>query len=118
MTIGLPVLGFLSQKGEPIIAGLPQRFIDRLKARKAAGVPWEKGDDHGGLQPPTLMFCLAGVDSGKLRMSICEEPRTYLTDFIPNEYFGQNRRFIVVGLRSQSRRRSRRGCQFRRSGPF
>lgn len=171
MTIGLPVLGFLSQKGVPIIAGLPQTFIDRLRAVKGAsehrpcplhmgitlvepeavknvalemlldagvdlllhtacaavvmdgdrikgvitenkagreailaklvidcsgdadvayraGVPWEKGDDRSGLQPPTLMFCLAGVDTDKLRMSIAEEPRTYLTDFIPNEYFG------------------------------
>ena len=182
MTIGLPILGFLSQKGVPIIAGLPQKFIDCLAARNAAsehrpcplhmgitlvepeavktvglemltkagvdvmlhcscagvvmdggqlrgivteskagreailakvtidctgdadvafrsGVPCEKGDDEGGMQPPTLMFCLAGVDTEKLRMSICNEPRTYLTDFIPNEYFGQNRQFIVVGLR-------------------
>jgi hypothetical protein len=192
MTIGLPVLGFLSQKGVPIIAGLPQKFIDRLRARNAAsehrpcplhmgitlvepeavktvalemlldagvevllhtscagvvmdgarirgviteskggreailakmlidcsgdadvayraGVPWEKGDDHGGLQPPTLMFCLAGVDTDKLRMSICEEPRTYLTDFIPNEYFGQNRQFIVVGLRQQIQKAQQAG---------
>src|SRR5688572_33012688 len=34
MTIGLPVLGFLGQKGNQIIKGLPQKFIDRLKARK------------------------------------------------------------------------------------
>jgi hypothetical protein len=182
MTIGLPVLGFLSQKGVPIIAGLPQKFINRLAARNAAsehrpcplhmgitlvepeavktvglemlteagvdvllhcfcagvamdggslrgviteskagreailakitidctgdadvayraGVPCEKGDEGGGMQPPTLMFCLAGVDTEKLRMSIATKPRTYLTDFIPNDYFGQNRQFIVVGLR-------------------
>src|SRR5262245_9221669 len=36
MTIGLPVLGFLGQKGNQIIEGLPQKFIDRLKARKGA----------------------------------------------------------------------------------
>src|SRR5690606_26294453 len=35
MTIGLPVLGFLGQKGNQIINGLPQRFIDRLKAMDA-----------------------------------------------------------------------------------
>jgi hypothetical protein len=182
MTIGLPVLGFLSQKKIQIIKGLPQQFIDRLKARGAAsehrpcplhmgitlvepeavksvalemlveagvdvlfycffsqpildgekingiiteskagreahfakivvdctgdadvafraGVPCEKGDRDGGMQPPTLMFCLAGVDTEKLRMSIANEPRTYLTDFIPAEYFGQNNQFIVVGLR-------------------
>lgn len=182
MTIGLPILGFLSQKKEQIIKGLPQKFIDRLKARNAAsehracplhmgitlvepeavktvalemlldygvdvtlycqcagvvmdgdrlkgiiteskagreailakvildctgdadiafraGVPCDKGDDDGGMQPPTLMFCLAGVDTEKLRLSIATEPRTYLTDFIPNDYFGQNQQFIVVGLR-------------------
>jgi hypothetical protein len=47
------------------------------------------------------MFCLGGVDTEKLRMSLCNEARTYLTDFIPNEYFGQNQQFIVVGLRQQ-----------------
>jgi hypothetical protein len=65
-----------------------------------AGVPCGQGDENGGVQPPTLMFCMGGVDTEKLRMSIAEEPRTYLTDFIPSEYFGQNNQFIVVGLRS------------------
>lgn len=64
-----------------------------------AGVPCEKGDKQGRMQPPTLMFCLGGVDTEKLRLSISNEPRTYLTDFIPAEYFGQNNQFIVVGLR-------------------
>lgn len=186
MTIGLPVLGFLGQKGNQIIDGLPQKFIDRLRAERdgasehrpcplhmgitlvepeavktvalemltdagvdvlfytffsqaimegdtirgvitesksgrsailarvvidcsgdadvayRAGVPCEKGDEHGGMQPPTLMFCLAGVDTDALRLAIANAPpaaRTYLTDFIPAEYFGQNRQFIVVGLR-------------------
>ncbi len=183
MTIGLPVLGFLGQKGNQIIKGIPQKFIDRLKlvdgssehrpcplhmsltlvepeavktvglemlleakvdvmfytfcsdvvmegdelkgviieskaGREAilaktiidcsgdadvafrSGVPCEYGNETGGVQPPTLMFCLGGVDTEKLRLSIAEEPRTYLTDFIPAEYFGQNNQFIVVGLRS------------------
>lgn len=182
MTIGLPVLGFLGQKGNQIIKGLPQKFIDRLRqingasehrpcplhmsltlvepeavkkvglemlvesgvevllyvfcagvvkdgddlkgivieskaGREAilanviidctgdadvayrAGVPCEYGNETGGVQPPTLMFCLGGVDTEELRLSIAEEPRTYLTDFIPAEYFGQNNQFIVVGLR-------------------
>lgn len=182
MTIGLPVLGFLGQKGNQIIKGFPQKFIDRLAARQAAsehrpcplhmsitlvepeavktvglemlvesgvdvmlytycvdvimegdilrgivieskagrevilakmiidcsgdadvayraGVPCEKGNESGGMQPPTMMFCMAGVDTEKLRLSITEEPRTYLTDFIPAEYYGQNQQFIVVGLR-------------------
>jgi len=182
MTIGLPILGFLGQKKNQIIQGMPQKFIGRLKAVNAssehrwcplhmsltlvepeavktvglemlveagvditlhamiagvvkdgnkikgvilqsksgreiytakifvdctgdadvafaAGVPTEKGDDDGGLQPPTLMFCLAGVDTEKLRRAIADHPKTYMTDFIPNEYFGQNHQFIVVGLK-------------------
>ncbi len=183
MTIGLPVLGFLGQKGNQIIKGIPQKFISRLAAQGGAsehrpcplhmsitlvepeavknvglemltevgvdvllyafcvgvlkdddtlrgviiesksgrevilakviidctgdadvafraGVPCEQGNEVGGVQPPTLMFCLGGVDTEKLRKSIAEEPRTYLTDFIPADYFGQNHQFIVVGLRS------------------
>ena len=183
MTIGLPILGFLGQKGNQIIKGIPQKFIDKLKEKNAAsehrpcplhmsltlvepeavktvglqmltesgvnvllyvffagvimegnhlkgviiesksgrevilaktiidctgdadvayrsGVTCEQGNEQGGVQPPTLMFCLGGVDTEKLRLSISEEPRTYLTDFIPSEYFGQNNQFIVVGLRS------------------
>ncbi|MFY0255178.1 FAD-dependent oxidoreductase [Chitinophaga sp. 30R24] len=183
MTIGLPILGFLGQKGNQIIKGIPQKYIDRMKAVQAssehrpcplhmsltlvepeavktvglqmlleskvdvlfyafcagvvmeedelkgviieskagrevilakviidcsgdadaayrAGVPCEYGNDQGGVQPPTLMFCLGGVDTEKLRLSIAEEPRTYLTDFIPAEYFGQNNQFVLVGLRN------------------
>jgi hypothetical protein len=62
-----------------------------------AGVPCEKGDEHGGMQPPTLMFCLAGVDTEKLRHSLSHDPKTYRADFIAAEYFGQNHQFIVVG---------------------
>ncbi len=182
MTIGLPVLGFLGQKGNQIIDGLPQKFIERLRKERdgasehrpcplhmgitlvepeavktvalemlteagvdvlfytffagvlmegdriggvitesksgrsaivakvvidctgdadvayRAGVPTEKGNANGGMQPPTLMFCLVGVDTDKLRLSIATGSRTYLTDFIPADYFGQNHQFIVVGL--------------------
>lgn len=182
MTIGLPVLGFLGQKKNQIIKGLPQKFIDRLVSRDAAsehrpcplhmsitlvepeavkavafemlvesnvdvllytcctgvimkddrlegiiieskagrevilaksiidctgdadiafrsGVPCEQGDEQGGVQPPTLMFSLGNVDTDKLRFSIAEDPGTYSTDFIPADYYSQNRQFIVVGLR-------------------
>jgi len=197
MTIGLPVLGFLGQKGNRIIDGLPQKFIERLRSERdgasehrpcplhmgitlvepeavktvalemlteagvdvlfytffsdvimdgdriagivtesksgrqailarvvidctgdadiayRAGVPTEKGNEQGGMQPPTLMFCLAGVDTDKLRMTIANAPpqaRTYLTDFIPAEYFGQNQQFIVVGLRElMARAKQERG---------
>lgn len=187
MTIGLPILGFLGQKGNQIIKGLPQKLIDRLKAVQASsehrpcplhmsltlvepeavktvalqmlveanvdvlfysfcagvvmeddelkgviieskagreallaktiidctgdadiafrsGVPCEYGNEDGGVQPPTLMFCLGGVDTEKLRTSVAEEPRTYLTDFIPSEYFGQNNQFVLVGMRNQIKR--------------
>lgn len=183
MTIGLPILGFLGQKGNQIIRGLPQKFIDRLKEQDAAsehrpcplhmsitlvepeavkavafgmlqesnvevllytffagvimdqdhvtgiiieskagreailakavidctgdadvafrtGAPCEKGNERGEMQPPTLMFSLGDVDTEKLRLSIAEEPRSYLTDFIPAEYFGQNRQYILVGMRN------------------
>ncbi len=182
LAIGLPILGFLSQKGKQIIKGLPQRFIDRLadvgaaarhqpcplhvsitlidpdvapnvalkmlheagvevlfeiscadvikegdslrgviaeskSGRQAilsgvtidctgdadvafrAGVPCEKGDDNGGMQPPTLMFCVAGVDTEKLRQALSSDPTSYDVDHIPPEYFARNPRFIVVGLR-------------------
>lgn len=199
MTIGLPVLGFLGQKGNQIIDGLPQKFIERLRSDRdgasehrpcplhmgitlvepeavktvalemlteagidvlfytflagtivedgaiqgvitesksgrsailakvvidctgdadvafQAGVPTEKGNSEGGMQPPTLMFCLAGVDTDKLRTTIAESPpaaRTYLTDFIPAEYFGQNQQFIVVGLRELiAKAREERGLE-------
>jgi len=183
MTIGLPILGFLGQKGNQIIKGIPQKFIDRLKEVNGAsehrpcplhmsltlvepeavktialkillehsvkvlfysfcadvimdgdviksvvieskagreivnakvvidcsgdadvafkaGVHCDYGDEDGGVQPPTLMFCMGNVDTEKLRLSITNEPRTYLTDFIPSEYFGQNNQFILVGLRN------------------
>lgn len=194
MTIGLPILGFLGQKGNQIIKGIPQRLIDRLKRVDAAsehrpcplhmsltlvepeavktvalemlkeanvdvmfytfcagvvkegddlkgiiveskagreailakvivdctgdadvafrsGVPCEYGNEQGGVQPPTLMFCLGGVDTEKLRLSIAEEPRTYLTDFIPAEYFGQNNQFVLVGMRGQIKKAQDVGLQ-------
>lgn len=199
MTIGLPVLGFLGQKGNQIIDGLPEKFIKRLRSERQgasehrpcplhmgitlvepeavktvalemlteagvdvlfytffsapimegdsirgiitesksgrsailakvvidcsgdadvayrAGVPTEKGNEQGGMQPPTLMFCLAGVDTDVLRMSIANAPpeaRTYLTDFIPAEYFGQNHQFIVVGMRElMAKAKAERGLE-------
>jgi hypothetical protein len=194
MTIGLPILGFLGQKGNQIIKGLPQKLIDRLKAVNASsehrpcplhmsltlvepeavktvglqmlveanvdvlfysfcagvvmeddelkgviieskagreailaktvidctgdadiafrsGVPCEYGNEDGGVQPPTLMFCLGGVDTEKLRTSVAEEPRTYLTDFIPSEYFGQNNQFVLVGMRNQIKKAQDNGLR-------
>jgi len=183
LTIGLPILGFLSQRGEQIIKGLPQRFIDRLREIDAAGphqpcplhvsitliepdavnpsafamlteagveitldafcagvimdgaclrgviietksgrhamltkvaidctgdadvafragARCEKGDEHGRMQPATLMFRMSGVDTEKLRSSLAVNPDTYDVDYISPDYFAHNRRFVVVGLRN------------------
>lgn len=182
LTMGLPVLGFLGQKGNLITQGLAQKFIDRLAAKNAAsghrpcplhvsltivdseevkttalemlteknveilfyvfcsaaivedniikgviieskagreailskvvidcsgdadvafkaGVLCKKGNKDGGMQPPTLMFCLKGVDVEKLRMSIADQPEMYDMDTIPNEFFRKDDNFITVGLR-------------------
>ena len=183
LTIGLPILGFLGHKGNQIIEGLPQRFIDRLQARGAAsehrpcalhmsltiidpeevkrtafeimeekgvevllyafcadvvkegddvkgiiieskagreailaktvidctgdgdlafraGVECRKGDANGGMQPPTLMFCMKGVDVQRLRDAIVAQPDVYDMDTMPAEQF-RTGKFIPVGLRNQ-----------------
>ncbi|MFA5859797.1 MAG: FAD-dependent oxidoreductase [Elusimicrobiota bacterium] len=186
LNIGIPILGFLSEKRVPIIKGLPQKFIDRLRKVNAAsqhqpcplhvsitfiepetvsnvalkmlkdygvktylhtkfsgnvakkkgiinsitvvqknkrikfvapvvidstgngdvayysGVPCKKGSDEtGGMQPPTLMFKMSGVNTDKLRYAIARNNKVYSTDYIPARYFAQHKRFIVVGLRKQ-----------------
>jgi hypothetical protein len=78
-----------------------------------AGVPTDKGNDDGGLQPPTLMFCLAGVDTDKLRHAIAGHPKTYMTDFIPNQYFELNRQFIVVGLKELIKEAQAKGLRIK-----
>ena len=191
LTIGLPVLGFLGHKGTQIIKGLPQRFIDRLRARGAAsehrpcalhmsltivdaeevkrtaleimeengvevlmyvfctdvikegndvrgviieskagreailaktvidctgdgdvafraGVECRKGDAEGGMQPPTLMFCMKGVDVQQLRDAIVQHPDRYDMDTMPAEQF-RSGKFITVGLRNQIREAQAKG---------
>ena len=183
LTIGLPILGFLGEKGNQIIKGLPQRFIDRLKEKNAAsdhrpcklhvsltiidpeasktlalqlmeeagvevlmyvfctdvikegdevkgviieskagreailaktvidctgdadvayraGVECHKGDAEGGMQPPTLMFSMRGVETQRLRDAIVNQPEIYDMDIMPAESF-RNEKFITVGLRNQ-----------------
>ncbi len=182
LTTGLPILSFLGRKGNQIIKGLPQRFVDRLRARGAAtnhracplhvsltmidpelsktlaleimqengvevlmyvfcadvikegkdvkgviidskagreailartvidctgdgdvafraGASCEKGDSNGGMQPPTLMFCMKGVDVKRLRESIADHPEIYDMDIIPNEFFRKEANFTMVGMR-------------------
>ena len=185
LTIGLPILGFLGRKGNQIIEGSAQRFIDRLRARGAAsehrpcknhmsltiideeevkrtaleimeekgvevllytffadairegdavkgvvveskagreailaktvidctgdgdvafraGVECRKGDAEGGMQPPTQMFCMKGVDVQRLRDAIVGHPDVYDMDVMPPEQF-RTGKFITVGLRTQIR---------------
>lgn len=183
LTIGLPILAFLGPKGNQIIKGEAQRFIDRLAARGAAsghkacklhksltiidseeaknvcaemmeeagvdvlmyafccgaivedgcvkgviieskcgreailartvidctgdgdvafraGVECHKGDADGGLQPPTLMYSMRGVDVGALRDAIVNHSDEYDMDTMPAEQFREGK-FITVGLRHQ-----------------
>ncbi|MDR1666200.1 MAG: FAD-dependent oxidoreductase [Bacteroidales bacterium] len=194
LTVGLPILGFLGRKGNQIIRGLPQKFIDRLAEKNAAsghracplhvsltiidpeevkrtalevltergvkvlmyafccgvvmsddkisgviieskagrevimaktvidctgdadiafraGVPCEKGNDDGGMQPPTLMFCMKGVDVEKLRLSIADHPEMYDMDVIPNEFFREDNYFITVGLRNRIKKAEEEGLK-------
>lgn len=181
LTIGLPILSFLGPKGNQVIRGAAQKFIDRLRAKNAAGehkrcknhmsltiidpeevktTAWEimdeagvnvlcytfvsdsivengevkgviieskagreailaktvidctgdgdvafragvechKGDKEGGMQPPTLMYSMRGVEMQKLRDAICNEPQKYDMDVMPPEQFREGH-FITVGLR-------------------
>ena len=183
LTIGLPILAYLGPKGNQVIKGEPEKFIERLKARRAAagpfpcklhksftmvdgeevknvcadmmaeagvevlmyvfccgvikegeqvkgviieskcgreailaktvidctgdgdvafraGVECHKGDADGGMQPPTLMYQLRGVDVQALRDAIVQHPDIYDMDNMPHTQFTR-RHFITVGLRNQ-----------------
>ena len=63
-----------------------------------AGVECHKGDAEGGLQPPTLMYNMRGVDIQALRDAIVEHPEIYDMDRMPKEQFVSGK-FITVGLR-------------------
>ena len=183
LTIGLPILAFLGPKGNQVIKGEPEKFIERLRARGAAagpfpctlhksftmvdgeevknvcadmmaeagvevlmyafccgvlkdgeqvkgviieskcgreailaktvidctgdadvafraGVECHKGDADGGMQPPTLMYQMRGVDVQALRDAITQHPDIYDMDNMPHSQFTR-RHFITVGLRNQ-----------------
>ncbi|MCR5003716.1 MAG: FAD-dependent oxidoreductase [Bacteroidales bacterium] len=191
LTIGLPILAFLGPKGNQVVKGEPQKFIDRLKARGAAsdhkpcklhtsltiinseeaktvaqemmeerkvevlyyvfcsdaivendtvkgviieskagrevifaktiidctgdadvafraGVECHKGDEDGGLQPPTLMYQMRGVNVQALRDAIVNHPEEYDMDRMPPEQFKEGK-FITVGLRNQIRKAQQEG---------
>jgi hypothetical protein len=65
-----------------------------------AGVECNKGDENGGMQPPTLMFLMRGVEMQKLRDAICNEPEKYDMDVMPPSQFREGK-FITVGLRGR-----------------
>lgn len=183
LTIGLPILAFLGPKGNQVIKGEPEKFIEMLRARNAAagpfpcklhksftmvdgeevknvcadmmaeagvevlmyvfccgvlkdgdqvkgviieskcgreailaktvidctgdadvafraGVECHKGDADGGMQPPTLMYQMRGVDVQALRDAITQHPDVYDMDNMPHSQFTR-RHFITVGLRNQ-----------------
>jgi hypothetical protein len=184
LVLGLPLNGFLGRKGNQVIWGLPQKFVDRLKAlggatehrpcplhvsltmidpdlvgkvswgimeenhidvlmyvfftdvimdgdkvkgviidskagREAilakeiidctgdadvafrAGVPCQKGNEGGHMQPPSLMFDMRGVDMAEFRKEIADHPEKYESDTIPNEFFREDKNFVFVGMRQQ-----------------
>lgn len=183
LTIGLPILAFLGPKGNQVVKGNAQRFIDRLRAQGAAsehkpcklhtsltiidsevakdvafemmdeagvevqlytfvsdaivengcvtgvvieskagrqaimakrvidctgdgdvayraGVECHKGDAEGGMQPPTLMYSMRGVDVQALRDAIVKNPEEFDMDRMPKEQFISGK-FITVGLRKK-----------------
>lgn len=191
LTIGLPILSFLGPKGNQVIWGGAQKFIDRLRAKGAAsehkpcklhisltiidpevakstafemmeeagvevqlytfasdaivengavkgviieskagrqvifaktvidctgdadvafraGVECHKGDADGGMQPPTLMYSMRGVDVQALRDAIVNHPDIYDMDRMPKEQFAQGK-FITVGLRGQLQKAQQAG---------
>lgn len=186
LALGLPILGFLSMKGELIIRGLSEVFINKLRERGAcgphrpckqhvsltiinpdeaktvllemledagvklrlytmfvsaimegkdikgviveskkgrevilaktvidctgdgdvaasAGVECVKGDENGGMQPPTLMFSMKGVDVERLRAAIVNKEEGTEMDHMPQEQFREGN-FITVGMRGIMKR--------------
>lgn len=65
-----------------------------------AGVECHKGDADGGMQPPTLMFCMRGVNVQELRDAIVNRPEEFDMDVMPTEQFKKGP-FIVVGFRKK-----------------
>lgn len=65
-----------------------------------AGVECHKGDTDGGMQPPTLMFCMRGVNVQELRDAIVNRPEEFDMDVMPTEQFKKGP-FIVVGFRKK-----------------
>ncbi len=65
-----------------------------------AGVEMSKGDADGGMQPPTLMYNMRGVDIPLLRDAIMNRSDEFDMDVMPPEQFKEGM-FITVGLRGR-----------------
>ena len=66
LTIGLPILSYLGRKGNQIIKGLPQQFIDRLQARGAAS-------DHRPCQLHVSLTIINPDEAKRVAFEIMEE---------------------------------------------
>jgi hypothetical protein len=64
----------------------------------AAGAPWEKGDAHGRLQPPTLMVTVRGVDVEAARMAALDGSAEHHVFPLSEEQVASNERLILVGM--------------------
>ena len=73
-----------------------------------AGVTMHKGNAEGGMQPPTLMYQMRGVEMQKLRDAIVLHPEVYEMDVMPPEQFKEGM-FITVGLRTQIKEAQAKG---------
>lgn len=73
-----------------------------------AGVECHKGDTDGGMQPPTLMFCMRGVNVQELRDAIVNRPEEFDMDVMPTEQFKKGP-FIVVGFRKKIEKAREKG---------
>ena len=75
-----------------------------------AGALIYKGDEKGGMQPPTLMYSMRGVDVGALRKALVERHEEFDMDRMPPEQFREGK-FITVGLRRQIRKAESAGIR-------
>ena len=75
-----------------------------------AGAIVHKGDEDGGMQPPTLMYSMRGVDVEALRNAIVEHHDEFDMDRMPPEQFKEGK-FITVGLRNQIKKAEEAGIK-------
>ena len=73
-----------------------------------AGVEMHKGDENGGMQPPTLMYSVRKVDMAKFRDALVNHRDVFDMDVMPPEQFAK-RYFITVGLRNQIKKANAAG---------